>query len=63
MFRRALASVATIFINRLAGHYGRVKKAFRLRVKLSVSGLLVIMAAAWLLAPDIMAIFRRGMKQ
>jgi putative MATE family efflux protein len=100
MFRQAIASVATIFINRMAGGYGdsaiaamsivmrimimansaliglgqgfqpvcginygagnyrRVKKAFWFCVKLSVSGLLVITAIAWLLAPDIMAIFR-----
>jgi putative MATE family efflux protein len=100
MLRQALASVSTIFINRMsgnygdsaiaamsivmrimiianaaliglgqgfqpvcgfnygAGRYGRVKKAFWFCVKLSMSGLLAITAAAWLLAPDIMAIFR-----
>jgi Na+-driven multidrug efflux pump len=36
----------------------RVKKAFWFCVKLSVSGLLAITAAAWLFAPDIMAVFR-----
>ncbi|MDR1134129.1 MAG: MATE family efflux transporter [Synergistaceae bacterium] len=100
LLRQALASVATIFINRLSGNYGdaaiaamsivmrimiiansaliglgqgfqpvcgfnygagrydRVKKAFRFCVKLSVWGLLAITAAAWLFAPDIMALFR-----
>ncbi|MDR0652077.1 MAG: MATE family efflux transporter [Synergistaceae bacterium] len=100
LFRQALASIATIFINRLSGNYGdaaiaamsivmrimiiassaliglgqgfqpvcgfnygagcygRVKQAFRFCVKLSVSGLLVTTAAAWLFAPDIMAVFR-----
>jgi putative MATE family efflux protein len=100
LFRQALASVATVFINRLSGNYGdaaiaamsivmrimiiansaliglgqgfqpvcgfnygagnycRVKKAFRFCVKMSVSGLLVTTAAAWLFAPGIMAVFR-----
>ena len=100
LFRQALASVATIFINRLSGNYGdsaiaamsivmrimiiansaliglgqgfqpvcgfnygagrydRVKAAFWFCVKLSVSGLLAMTAAAWLFAPDIMAVFR-----
>jgi putative MATE family efflux protein len=100
LFRQSLASVATIYVNQLAGVYGdaaiaamsivmrivmfsnsallglgqgfqpvcgfnygarlygRVKKAFWFCVRLSTIGLCITTAAAWLFAPEIMAIFR-----
>ncbi|MDR1509710.1 MAG: MATE family efflux transporter [Synergistaceae bacterium] len=100
LFRQTLASVATIYVNKLAGAYGdaaiaamsivmrivmfsnsallglgqgfqpvcgfnygarlydRVKKAFWFCVKLSTAGLCLSTAAAWLFAPEIIAIFR-----
>ena len=38
--------------------YGRVKRAFWFCVKFSTAGLAVISAAAWIWAPDIIAVFR-----